>query len=470
MAGKHSASSLSEGASCHVPAVHYKNEKQARIVIAVTMFIYAFFSTALIQLTAPILSYIVEAEGYTDPILSNMIVTIGSLAQIPACLLGAVLGRRMDKKLWTYIGIGCFLIGSLLIIPLSGNIYLVLACRFVVGFGTGILTLLATAVLPDFFEGKSLSAMIGLIPAGGGLWGFLFSGLEANICGVYGWKRAYLVHLYALVPLILFAFLVPSKPLTMQSETGRKKEGKSGIAPVIFAYSFLGAVLYMGVQVVWSNTSLWIRESIGGTAAQIGLISGLFSLCSCGIRLVYGPIYNFLGKKTIHLSAVLLALGLFLASGAGSFAMAAAAGSLVGAAMGLAAPICLNLGIEASPENQVTAQAIITVGFSLGQFLSTYWMDFARRFSDGTFPGIFRISAWFILGLPVVLTVGHFAIPMVTSHSRPCTAHGKPGPGRGWLWSGIRRPDRPGSDPGKPHLFPRLNIPHGHHGPDRSDR
>ena len=61
-------------------AVHYKNEKQARFAIAVTMFIYAFFSTALIQLTAPILSYIVEAEGYTDPVLSNMIVTIGSLA------------------------------------------------------------------------------------------------------------------------------------------------------------------------------------------------------------------------------------------------------------------------------------------------------------------------------------------------------------------------------------------------------
>ncbi len=440
-------------------AVHYKNEKQARFAIAVTMFIYAFFSTALIQLTAPILSYIVEAEGYTDPVLSNMIVTIGSLAQIPACLLGAVLGRRMDKKLWTNICIGCFLTGSLLVIPLSGNIYLVLACRFVAGFGTGILTLLATAVLPDFFEGKSLSAMIGLIPAGGGLWGFLFSSLEANLCGAFGWKRAYLIHLYAVVPLILFAFLVPSKPLTARPEGNResgepkgseesgkskrsgepgeskrlgkpgksKRSEKSGIAPVIFAYSFLGAVLYMGVQVMWSNTSLWMRESIGGTAAQIGLISGLFSLCSCGIRLVYGPIYSLLGKKTIHLSAAFLALGLFLASGAQSFGMAAVSGSLVGAAMGLAAPICLNLGIEASPENQVSAQAIITVGFSLGQFISTYWMGFARRLSDGTFPGIFRISAWFTLGLLVVLIVGHFVIPILTPHPRFHTAHGETG-------------------------------------------
>ena len=40
------------------------------------MFIYAFFSSAYIQLTASILTYMIEAEGYTDPILSNMIVTV----------------------------------------------------------------------------------------------------------------------------------------------------------------------------------------------------------------------------------------------------------------------------------------------------------------------------------------------------------------------------------------------------------
>ena len=136
--------------------IQYKNEKQTRIAVGITMFMYAFFSTAYVQLTAPILAYMVEAEGYTDPILSNMIVTICALAQIPACLLGVALGKRMDKKLWSYIGMACFLFGSLLIIPFSQNIYLVLLCRFVVGFGSGILILLSTAILPDFYEGKSL--------------------------------------------------------------------------------------------------------------------------------------------------------------------------------------------------------------------------------------------------------------------------------------------------------------------------
>lgn len=368
------------------------------------MFIYAFFSTAYVQLTAPILSYIVEAQGYTDPILSNMIVNICALAQIPACLVGIVLGKRMDKKKWSYIGMSCFLAGSLSIIPLSGNIYLVLACRFVVGFGSGILIVLSTGILPDFYEGKDLSVMMGLITSGSGFWGFVFSNVQANICGKFGWKSAYLIHLYALLPLLLFFFLVPKKPMVPQPEAKSQESGKTkGIPPIIFLYSLLGAALYMGVQVMWSNTSLWMRDTLGGTAAQMGLVSGFFSLLSCGVRLIFGPLFNRLGNKMLHLSVAVLTLGLFLGSTAQSFGMAMTAGALVGAAMGFTAPTCLNLAIQAAPEYQVAAQAITTIGFASGQFISTYWRAFVGSLGDGSLPTSFRISAYFSAALLAVL-------------------------------------------------------------------
>ena len=81
--------------------IEYKNRTTAQIVIGITMFLFAFFGTAYVQLTSSILSYIIEAEHYTDPLLSNMIVTISSLAQIPACRVGAYLGQKMDKKRWS---------------------------------------------------------------------------------------------------------------------------------------------------------------------------------------------------------------------------------------------------------------------------------------------------------------------------------------------------------------------------------
>ena len=374
--------------------ISYRNQTVAQVAIGVTMFLFAFFGTAYVQLTSSILSYIIEAEGYTDPLLSNMIVTISSLSQIPACLLGAFLGRRMDKKRWSYFGIACFLAGSLSVILFSHSLYLVLFCRLVVGFGSGILILLYTAILPDFYEGKNLSVMLGVVTSGGGFWGFVFSNLSTNRCAAYGWKTAYLLHLYALVPLLFFFLLVPHKPMVQLLETSKDKETKVWLAPRVFLFSFLGGLLYLGIQVIWSNTSLWMRDSINGTAAQIGVVSGLFSLFSCCARLIFGPVYNRLGRWVLPLSTMLLALGLLLASKASSFEAALAAASLVGAAMGFTAPACLNLGIEASPENQVAAQAVITIGFAAGQFVSTYWSAFAGSFCGGSLSGIFHATAY----------------------------------------------------------------------------
>lgn len=184
--------------------IQYKSRRQAQICIGITMFIFASFSTAYIQLTSSILAFIIEAEGYTDPILSNMIVTISSLAQIPACLLGVF--RRMNKKFWCFVGMVCFTAGSLLIIPFSGNLTMVLLFRLVVG--SGMVTLLYTAFLPDFFEGRSLSLMLGLATSGGGFWGFVFSALAEAVCDADGWKTAYLLHLYAVIPLLLLVLLV----------------------------------------------------------------------------------------------------------------------------------------------------------------------------------------------------------------------------------------------------------------------
>lgn len=379
--------------------IEYKNRTTAQIVIGITMFLFAFFGTAYVQLTSSILSYIIEAEHYTDPLLSNMIVTISSLAQIPACLLGAYLGQKMDKKRWSYFGILCFLAGSMSVIIFSRSLYLVLFCRLIVGFGSGILILLYTAILPDFYEGKSLSVMLGVVTSGGGFWGFLFSGLSANLCASHGWKTAYLLHLFSLVPLVLFFLFVPRKPLVEPPPLPGTRERKTRLAPKVFLYSFLGALLYLGVQVIWSSTSLWMRGSMDGTAAQIGIVSGLFSLFSCSARLVFGWVYNRMGRGTLALSAVLLALGLLGASQAATLGAAIVAASLVGAAMGFTAPACLNLGIAASPENQVAAQAVITIGFATGQFISTYWSAFIGGFCNGSLPGIFQITAYAVVVL-----------------------------------------------------------------------
>lgn len=381
----------------------YKDLKKTRRIIAITMFIFAFFNSAYVQINTPLLSSMIAAQGWTNETLCNLIVTIGNLAQIPSYILGGVLGRKMDKKKLVYISAVLFLVGGLLVIPCSSNIWLVLLCRFIVGCGSGMLILISTAILPDFFEGKELSSTIGLVLAGSGFWGFIFANLSGQIGNAFGWKTAYLLHLYAVIPLALFAILIPNQPLIKKTlEEADKKSPetrtKAPINPMVFVYTLAGMASFMLVQGMWSNSSIWITGTIGGTVAQAGIASSVISLFSFLGRMVFGKVYGKLGRFTLHLNIVMLIIGMFIASSATTFPVALAAIAFVGVAMGFVAPTALNRCIEVAPENQETAQAITSIGFALGNFVSTYWKWFLNKVSNGTLSSVFHINTYFCIG------------------------------------------------------------------------
>ena len=393
-------------------AISFKNRKTALIAIGVVMFLYAFFNSAYVQLTTPLLSTIIREQGYTDPTLANMIVTMGNLAQIPANILGGILGSRMDKKRMSYLSAMLVIGGSLAVIPLAGSIYAVLACRAVVGFGSGMLILISTAILPDFYEGKQLSTMIGLVLAGSGFWGFISSNVAGLVNQAAGWQTAYLLYLYGTVPMALFALVVPRIPFVSKAERVSKSPSAAEdarthapIAPMVYVYALVGAASFMLVQLVWSNSSLWVEGTIGGGAAQAGMASSVLSLFSCLARLGFGALYGKIGRWTVHLNIALLVAGLGVASMATSFPMALVALAFVGAAMGLVAPTCLNRCIEVAPHCQERAQAITSVGFALGNFGSTYWLLFVSGLGNGTLPSTFGVNAAFAVGLLAVSIV-----------------------------------------------------------------
>lgn len=382
-----------------------KSLNKTRRTIAIVMFLFAFFNSAYVQLTTPLLSTMIQTQGWTNEMLCNLIVTMGNFAQIPAYIICGVLGKRMNKKKMAYVSVACFLVGGLLIIPCSFNIYLVLLCRFIVGFGSGILILISTAILPDFFDGKQLSSAIGLVLAGSGFWGFVFSNIAGYIGGTYGWKAAYLLHLYAMVPLILFAVFIPGHPLVVKKEAEKSAAAKNtngGIKPMVLVYTLAGMIIFMLVQLMWSNTSLWVTGTLGGTVAQAGLASSMLSLFSCIGRLLFGKIYGKLGRYTIHLDLGFLIVGMLIASNATSFSLALVALAFVGVAMALAAPAALNRCIEISPESQETAQSITSIGFALGNFGSTYWKLFVNGLGDGSLNSAFHINMYFTIGVLVV--------------------------------------------------------------------
>ena len=203
----------------------------------------------------------------------------------------------------------------------------------------------------------------------------------------------YLFHLYALVPLALFAVGISSQ--TLVEKTVKVKKNKGVVHPMVFVYTLSEMVSFMLVQGMWSNLSIWITQSLGGTLVQAGLASSIMSLFSFFGRLAFGSIYNKLGRYTPHLNILLLIIGMFIVSSAISFTHAIIAIAFVGLAMGFVATVALNRCIEISPESQENAQAVTSIGFALGNFASTYWQLCLRKLENGSIQSIFNINTYF---------------------------------------------------------------------------
>lgn len=400
--------------------IKYKNRKTAKRIIFLVMFIWTFFNGAYANINAPLLRSIAEAQGFTNEIMVNYIATIANLAMVAANIFLSVIGgKKMNMRMWAVVAGVLTMGGGVGTILLSGNLNAMIFARFFVGFGAGVGCLIAGAVLPFYFEGKELATVLGVVTAGSGFWGFIFSNLSGVLNASYGWKASYMLYCYAIIPVILFLVFVPKekfievpeKAIDKLKETDKKEKKERELNPQVIIYIVLAFLVYLMIQLMWSNISTWIAEPpINATLVQVGLAASIMPLASFIGRALNGPIYNKIGRFSLHLFYAMLLMGLILGVVATTFNLSLVAIFLVGATMGLAHPVVTLLAIKTSPRGQVRAQALILAGENLGNFFSTQWRVYINRLSDGTLRSAFHINAYFVGAVLVLCFIGTFIL------------------------------------------------------------
>ena len=406
--------------------IKYKNRKTAKRVIFLIMFIWTFFNGAYANINAPLIKSIADAQGFTNEIMVNYIATITNLAMVAANIfLSLIGGKKMNMRLWAVITGVLTIGGSLGAVLVSGSLGAMIFMRFFVGFGAGIGCLISGAVLPFYFEGKELATVLGVVTAGSGFWGFIFSNISGVLNSAYGWKASYMLYCYAIIPVLLFLIFIPKEKFietpekaiekAKTSATEKVKEKKEReLNPTVIIYIVLAFLVYLMIQLMWSNISTWIAEPpINATLVQVGLAASIMPLASFIGRALNGPIYNKIGRFSLHLFFGMLLVGLILGVVADTFGTSLVAIFLVGATMGLAHPVVTLLGIKSSPRGQVRAQALILAGENLGNFFSTQWRVFINNLSDGTLRSAFRINAYFVAAVVVLCFIGTFILMKV---------------------------------------------------------
>ena len=384
------------------------------------MFIWTFFNGAYANINAPLLRSIAEAQGFTNEIMVNYIATIANLAMVAANIFLSIIGgKKMNMRMWAVVAGVLTMGGGVGTILLSGNLNAMIFARFFVGFGAGVGCLIAGAVLPFYFEGKELATVLGVVTAGSGFWGFIFSNLSGVLNASYGWKASYMLYCYAIIPVILFLVFVPKekfievpeKAIDKLKETDKKEKKERELNPQVIIYIVLAFLVYLMIQLMWSNISTWIAEPpINATLVQVGLAASIMPLASFIGRALNGPIYNKIGRFSLHLFYAMLLMGLILGVVATTFNLSLVAIFLVGATMGLAHPVVILLAIKTSPRGQVRAQALILAGENLGNFFSTQWRVYINRLSDGTLRSVFHINAYFVGAVLVLCFIGTFIL------------------------------------------------------------
>ena len=123
-------------------------------------------------------------------------------------------------------------------------------------------------------------------------------------------KSSYMLYLYAIVPVLLFLIFIPKEKFIEEPEKvinkakEAKKEGKKEIELnlSVIIYIVLAFLVYLMIQLMWSNISTWIAEPpISASLVQVGVAASIMPLASFIGRALNGPIYNKIGRFSLHL-------------------------------------------------------------------------------------------------------------------------------------------------------------------------
>ncbi|MDQ8766612.1 MFS transporter [Streptococcus ruminantium] len=231
-------------------------------------------------------------EGISAGQVENL-VTITSFAIMVTLLLNGFIVRILSERAIIIIGLLLMATGGSMPVLFSA-FPLVFLARILLGLGIGLINARAINIIGTFFTGKERVQMMGLRGSAEVLGS---AGLTLLVGWLiqFGWQRAFMVYLFAMVILALFVLFVPQEEFAARSEI---KLEEPGTKIKLDRYMWqLGIILaFLAFFVINVNTFLTIRipqivlEKGIGTAQQASLILSLMQV----MGIVAGTLFGFL--------------------------------------------------------------------------------------------------------------------------------------------------------------------------------
>jgi Arabinose efflux permease len=376
-------------------------EKQNRFwLIAACLSIAPFLFTAAFY--TPALGAIAKAFPDTPTSIIQSISTIASLGTAIVAFFYGQLASRFSSRKIALAAIVIVTIGS--IVPaFGGGMAVILGCRILTGFGTGLMFPLANKIFFEFFTGNDTKALIGIKGTVGNIASMIFSLIGGFLAAIY-WRNAFWAYLIMIIPIAIIIFKLPESEIIKAEQAEKTK-----ITPAawgLLTYNLLFNVFMIAFQL---NIAIIISKLKLGTPADAGMVMTVWTAFSALAGLTYLPVSKLFKKYINILPFVYYTAGFAILIYANTLSVFYIAAVLVGLGFGT-----YNAAFTLATADSVQPSAVSTV---LGYYATTMKIgQFAAPFVLAYLLSTFQLQgpkAAFLLSEPFFigsLIIGFFIL------------------------------------------------------------
>lgn len=356
---------------------------------------------------SPALGLIAANFSGTNPTYIKLVLTAPSLLIIPFSFLSSYLTKRISKRTIVLIGLAIYVISGVGA-QFTNTIGMLLAFRFLLGAGVGLVMPLSFTLISDYFTGKEQVKMMGYNTAFsnfGGIVTMLLAGYLAS----FNWRMPFNVYWLGLIIfLLVFFFLPKDKPLENSQDT-KKTKIPIGIYGLALAACFVMLVYYA----IATNMALYLEQSKLGGSQTAGIVIAFTTVGGMVTSMILVRLEMLLKSFLIPISLLVMGLAFAGLSLSHSIPIILISVSLVGFGQGVIFPLinvrALN---QVNPIHTDKVIAIVSSMIYIGQFLSPVVLDAISRIAG-------QPTIRFQYGVIAVCMIITFGVALIIKQIKP---------------------------------------------------
>ncbi|MGN7409502.1 MFS transporter [Sporosarcina sp. SAFN-010] len=358
---------------------------------------------------SPAIGLIASNFPNADPILIKLILTAPSLIIIPFSFVSSYLTTKISKRAIVMIGLTIYIISGVGA-QFTNTIEMLLAFRFVLGAGVGLVMPLSISLISDHFVGREQVKMMGYSSAFSNLGGIVTMTL-AGFLATFGWKVPFNVYWMGAIIFILVYFFLPKNEPVQPHGSGPKKR----LPLSVYGYALASGSIMLVYYGIATNMALFLEQGKLGGSSVAGAVISFTTIGGMITSLTLAQLQDALKKFLIPISLLFMGLAFGCLALTSSIPVILTAVCFVGLGQGILFPL---INIKAlglvNPLNSDRVIAVVSSCIYIGQFSSPLVLDsIARSMGHPTI----RFQ-YFFIGSALVLSVIIIAIVAIVLKSK----------------------------------------------------